>query len=95
MPRGKRLDPRILEAALVGLEAQRQRTDEQIVQVRALLGGDRSSSRAERTTVVLEKPDLVDKVGVAPLASILARSRILSLVCVPFGVIPQPCSAPD
>ncbi len=49
MPRGKRLDPMILEAALVGLEAQRQRTDAQIVQVRALLGGDRSSSRVERT----------------------------------------------
>jgi hypothetical protein len=50
MPRRKRLDPAILEAALAGLEAQRQRIDEQIVQLRAVLGGERSRTGGERTT---------------------------------------------
>jgi hypothetical protein len=41
LPRGKKLDPAILEAALAGLEAKRRRLDEQITQVRSLLGSPR------------------------------------------------------
>jgi len=37
MPRGKRLDPAVLQAALEGLEFQRQRVDQQMAQVRSLL----------------------------------------------------------
>ncbi len=39
MPRQKQLDPAILEAALAGLEAKRARLDQQIADVRRLLGG--------------------------------------------------------
>ncbi len=44
MPRTKRLEPAILEAALAGREAQRQRISEQIAQVQAKLGGKRVAS---------------------------------------------------
>jgi hypothetical protein len=37
MPRAKRLDPTVLQAALEGLESQHQRVDQQIAQVRSLL----------------------------------------------------------
>ena len=37
MPRGKRLDPAVLQAALKGLESQRQRVDQQMAQVRSRL----------------------------------------------------------
>jgi hypothetical protein len=37
MPRGKRLGPAVLQAALEGLEFQRQRVDQQMAQVRSLL----------------------------------------------------------
>ena len=37
MPRGKRLDPAVLQAALEGLESRLQRVDEQMAQVRSLL----------------------------------------------------------
>ena len=39
----------ILEAALQGLEAQREKVEEQINQVRGLLGG-RSTTRSTKTT---------------------------------------------
>jgi hypothetical protein len=39
-------DPVLLQAALEGLELQRQRIDEQISQVRALLGKERPRSAA-------------------------------------------------
>ena len=37
MPRGKRLNPAVLQAALEGLQSQRQRVDQQMAQVRSLL----------------------------------------------------------
>jgi len=37
MPQGKRLDPAVLQAALEGLEFQRQRLNQQIAQVKAML----------------------------------------------------------
>ena len=46
MPKGKALDPSIFEAALVGLEGQRQRIENQIAQVRRVLGGPRKAARA-------------------------------------------------
>ncbi len=41
MPRGRRraIDPKVLEAALVGLELRRERLDEQIAEVRRLIAG--------------------------------------------------------
>jgi hypothetical protein len=48
MPRP--IDPVLLQAALVGLEAQRERVDEQIAQVRAALrqrGGNATAPRAK------------------------------------------------
>jgi len=39
----------ILEAALHGLEAQRERLDEQIAQVRRMLGGGRGGSSKKST----------------------------------------------
>lgn len=42
------INPFILQAVLVGLEAQRQRNEEQIAKVKALLGG-RSRKTARRT----------------------------------------------
>ncbi len=41
MPRGRRraIDPKVLEAALVGLESRREQIDEQIAEVRRLIGG--------------------------------------------------------
>ncbi len=39
VPQGKRLDHGILEAALAGLEAQRQRINEQIAAIQMMLGG--------------------------------------------------------
>ena len=38
MPRPRKLNPTVLEAALVGLQAQRKRIAEQIAQVRGMLG---------------------------------------------------------
>jgi hypothetical protein len=38
VPRSKQLDPSILQAALTGLDEQRKRIDEQIANVRSLLG---------------------------------------------------------
>lgn len=51
MRRKRSIDPSILQAALIGLEAQRQRTDEQITQVKAMLGG-RSRKAAGRTATL-------------------------------------------
>lgn len=47
MARGRRraIDPKVLEAALVGLEFKRERLDEQIAEVRRLVAG-RSPSKA-------------------------------------------------
>jgi hypothetical protein len=38
MPMPSKLDPTVLEAALTGLQAQRERVVEQIAQVRGMLG---------------------------------------------------------
>jgi hypothetical protein len=43
-------DPLLLEAALEGLESQRQRIEEQIRQVRSLLGNRRPSGGGESVT---------------------------------------------
>ncbi|HYP13435.1 MAG TPA: hypothetical protein VEQ63_05900, partial [Bryobacteraceae bacterium] len=40
-------DPKLLEAALEGLEAQRKRIEDQIRQVRSVLGRGRTSAPAE------------------------------------------------
>ena len=45
MPKVKALDPSILEAALAGLEAQRQRIEDQIAQVRRMLRGPKKAAR--------------------------------------------------
>lgn len=47
MPRRKRLDPSILQAALDGLELQRQRLDQQISQVGAMLGPRKRGTAAK------------------------------------------------
>jgi hypothetical protein len=41
--------------------------------------------------MVPENSDLIDKLGVALTPSIVARLRILSVLRVPIGVVPQPC----
>ncbi len=48
MPRAGKAtqDPNLLSAALEGLELQRQRIDEQIAQVRAMLGGRKPAKAA-------------------------------------------------
>lgn len=46
MPRGKQLDPSILQAALAGLEFQRQRLDQQIAKVEGLLAPARRKPTA-------------------------------------------------
>jgi hypothetical protein len=51
MPRGKRLDPSVLQAALEGLEFHRQRVDQQIAKVRTLL-----LPRAKRPAAVAQAP---------------------------------------
>ena len=51
MPRRKRLDPEILEAALEGFALQRRRVDEQIAELRAMLAGQRTPA-----TVASVKP---------------------------------------
>jgi hypothetical protein len=50
MPRGRRrsIDPKVLEAALVGLELRRERLDQQIAEVRRLIGG-RGTRKAAAT----------------------------------------------
>jgi len=45
MPRRKALDSSILEAALVGLQAQRQRIEEMIAQVKRMAGRPRVAVR--------------------------------------------------
>ena len=52
MARSRQLvsDPSLLEAALEGLEAQRRRIEEQIQEVRNLLGNRAQSSGRRRTT---------------------------------------------
>lgn len=49
MPRTKSVDTTLLEAALQGLELQRQKIDEQIREVRSRLGGPRRGPAASRT----------------------------------------------
>ena len=51
MRRERSIDPSILQAALIGLEAQRQHTGEQIAQVEAMLGG-RTRKAAGRTATL-------------------------------------------
>lgn len=46
MPRRKPLDPPILQAALAGLEARRQRIDDQIATVRSMIGGQAAGKPA-------------------------------------------------
>ena len=46
---GNRLDPAILEAALIGLEAKRSAIDEQIARVRSLLGTRSAGQRGQPT----------------------------------------------
>ena len=65
MPRGKSAglnNPQLLEAALEGLELQRQRLDEQISQVRGMLGGrGRGGQKRGGATAPAEPPDTVEK----------------------------------
>jgi hypothetical protein len=65
MPRGKRLDPAVLQAALEGLEFQRQRADQQIAQVRSLL---RPAPRKRAVAQAPAKP--------RPRMSLAGRKRI-------------------
>ena len=51
MPKGQSLDAGILSAALEGLELQRQRLDQQIAEVRRVLGGT-----TRKTAVVAVEP---------------------------------------
>ena len=53
MPRPRKLTPDILQAALIGLEAQRHRLDGQISEVRQLLG---SNSRSAVPAATPETP---------------------------------------
>ena len=53
MPRPRKLTPDILQAALIGLEAQRHRLDGQISEVRQLLG---SNSRSAVPAATPEAP---------------------------------------
>jgi hypothetical protein len=49
MPRPRKLTPEILQAALIGLGAQRQRIDGQITQIRRLLGSNPRSAAPAAT----------------------------------------------
>ncbi len=54
MPRGRRaIDPKVLEAALVGLESKRERLDEQMAEVRRLIAarGPRKAAKAPAAPV--------------------------------------------
>jgi hypothetical protein len=53
MPRPRKLTPEILQAALIGLDAQRQRIDGQISEIRRLLG---SNSRSAAPAATPEAP---------------------------------------
>ena len=64
MPKGRSLDAGILSAALEGLELQKERLDQQIAEVRRLLGG------AGRKSVVVEAKKPRRKLSAA------ARKRI-------------------
>jgi hypothetical protein len=68
MPRPRTLTPDILKAALSGLEAQRQRIDGQINEVRRLLG---SNPRTATQTAAPEAPSRPKRT-----MSAAARSRI-------------------
>ncbi len=54
MPKGKSLDAGILSAALEGLELQKQRLEQQIAEVRRLLGA--RTRRAAAVAVEAKKP---------------------------------------
>ena len=71
MRRRRSIDPSILQAALIGLETQRQRTEGQIAQVKAMLGG-RSRKAAGRTATL---PGTKRVLSAAARKSIAAAQR--------------------
>lgn len=69
----------ILEAALTGLEAQRDKIDQQISQVRTMLGGKAGAGKAGRPAKASFAHPLVVSVATAPRKRVLspeARKRI-------------------
>jgi hypothetical protein len=57
MPRGRRraIDPKVLEAALVGLELRRDRIDKQLAEVRRLIAGRGPRKAAKAPTAPVQK----------------------------------------
>lgn len=68
--------PEILQAALQGLEIQREKLDEQIAQVRALLGHSRKSGKGAETSGKVASASSGEAGGTKRNLSPDARKRI-------------------
>ena len=65
MPRRKRLDRSILQAALEGLELERQRLDQRIAQVKGLLGPKKRAAVAQAPAKPRRKMSLAGRKRIA------------------------------
>ncbi len=73
MPRGRRaIDPKVLEAALVGLELKRKRLDEQLAEVRRLIAARAPRKAAKAPAAPVRKKG---KMSAAGLKSIVAAQK--------------------
>jgi hypothetical protein len=75
MPRKPSLDPNVLAAALEGLEAQRQRLEEQIARVRAMLGTRTRTARSATATAAPEAPRRRRKMSAAARRNIIEAQK--------------------
>ena len=74
MPGGRRraIDPKVLEAALVGLELKRERIDEQLAEVRRLIAGRGPRKAAKAPAAPVRKRR---KMSAAALKRIVAAQK--------------------